>query len=218
MNTRAPDESTWTRLRRRMVEEQLVSRGIDDSRVLDVMMRVPRHAFVPDKHRSSSYDDRPLPLGPEQTISQPYIVAYMLEQLDLKPQDRVLEVGTGSGYQAALLSELCAEVFSIDIDPRLIQTAAEHIRSLGFQHIHLKAGDGALGWREESPFDKIIVAAACPTVPRELVRQLRDGGKLVLPLGEEGQTLILFEKERGELRSSELGPVRFVPLQVPQDQ
>lgn len=199
--------------RARMVEEQLMARGIEDARVLEAFHSVPRHLFVPTKDRARAYDDAPIPLGPEQSISQPFIVAHMLEQLRLTPTDRVLEIGTGSGYQTALLAELAAEVHSIEIDQALSAKAAHALEFLRTPRCELYVRDGSLGLPEKAPFDAIIVGAAAAEMPRALIRQLAPGGRLILPLTEDdGQTLILLTRTEEGLQERILGPVRFVRM------
>lgn len=197
-----------------MVREQLRARGISSEAVLEAMGRIPRHRFVPDRLRKEAYADKPLPLGPDQTISQPYIVAYMLELSRCAAGDRVLEIGTGSGYQTALLAALGADVYSIEIDPSLVADAGNRLKDLGLI-AHLRVGDGALGWVEHAPYDVVLVGAASPCVPRELVAQLGEGGRLLLPLGADRQELVLFEQGSGGLTSRHLCGVRFVPLKSP---
>ncbi|GAB4142382.1 MAG: protein-L-isoaspartate(D-aspartate) O-methyltransferase [Planctomycetota bacterium] len=197
--------------REAMVREQIEARGIRDPEVLAAMRDVPRHEFVPVAMRSRAYADSPLSIGYGQTISQPYIVAFMTEALGLHPGERVLEIGTGSGYQAAVLARLGCEVYSIEIVEPLAERAAETLRALGFD-VHVRAGDGYRGWPEQAPFDAVIVTAAPGHVPEPLVEQLRPGGRMILPVGEADQELVLIEKtERGTRRRS-LMPVRFVPL------
>src|SRR5437016_9853795 len=199
--------------RQRMVTEQLNARGISDERVLNAMNKVPREEFVPPDSRARSYEDGPLPIGYGQTISQPYIVAFMTEQLQPKPSDRVLEIGTGSGYQAAILAELVSEVYSIEIVEPLAKSAEATLARLGYTNIHIKAGDGYKGWPEEAPFDAIIVTCAPDKVPQPLVDQLKDGGRMVIPVGERfAQELYLLEKKNGQLKESVTLPVRFVPM------
>lgn len=205
-------ERQYLQLREEMVEKQLAARGIVDDEVLNVMGRVPRHRFVPEDLRNTAYDDKPVPLGPGQSVSQPYIVAYMLQEARLTPTDKVLEIGTGSGYQAALLAELVKEVHSIEIDHELVEKAQSVLLELGYSKIHLHCGNGFNGVPEEAPFNVIIVAAASETVPRELIRQLAPNGRLILPLGDGAQELVLFEKTAAGLTSRELGGVQFVPL------
>ena len=195
-----------------MVEKQLRSRGIRDERVLQAMQKVPRHLFVPKSFRSEAYADGPLPIGYDQTISQPYIVAYMTEALQVEPGDRVLEIGTGSGYQTAVLAELAREVSTVEILEPLQKEAKDRLRELGYQNIFFEWGDGRLGWPEKSPFDKIMVTAAASVVPDTLAAQLKEGGRMVLPLGEENQQLVLGFKKGGRLQTTPLLPVRFVPL------
>ena len=196
-----------------MVVRQLERRGITDQRVLQAMGEVPRHEFVPSEARPYAYDDRPLPIGFDQTISQPYIVAFVAEHLLLKPADRVLEVGTGSGYQAAVLSRLVTQIFSIEIVDELIFRATRDLRRLEYQNILLKGGDGYEGWPEFAPFDGIVVAAALDHVPQPLISQLREGGRIVIPVGNShDQQLVLIEKVDGGLRRRAICPVRFVPF------
>jgi protein-L-isoaspartate(D-aspartate) O-methyltransferase len=197
-----------------MVSHQIQARGITDPRVLAALSRVPRHLFVPPDLASSAYGDHPLPIGQGQTISQPYIVALMSQWAEVQPGEKVLEVGTGSGYQAAVLAELTDRVFSIEIIPELAQTAAARLAALGYAQIRVKAGDGYLGWPEEAPFDAILVTAAAPAVPAALAAQLKEGGRLVIPLGAAfgEQFLVRLRKVNGELNEEEQLPVRFVPL------
>lgn len=202
-------------LRRTMVEEQLEARGIEDRRVLDAMSRVPRHEFVPVDLRGFAYADRPLPIGLQQTISQPYVVALMSELLEAAPGDRVLEVGTGSGYQAAVAAELVAEVFSIEIKPELARSAAQTLRRLGVENVVVRAGDGYLGWPEHAPFDGILVTAGADHVPQPLVEQLRPGGRIVIPVGDISTYQVLqvvHKRADGSVEVEEVIPVRFVPL------
>jgi protein-L-isoaspartate(D-aspartate) O-methyltransferase len=199
--------------RARMVNEQLVRHGIRDERVLAAMRKVPRHEFVPETYRSKSYGDHPLPIGHDQTISQPYIVAFMTEQLRAQPTDRVLEVGTGSGYQAAVLAELVAQVYSIEIIEPLGKSAEALLQRLGYKNVHVRIGDGYKGWPEEAPFDVIIVTCAIDHVPQPLIAQLKERGRMMIPVGESyAQELYLFEKENGELKKRAVLPVIFVPM------
>jgi len=199
--------------RQRMVERQLNPRGIKDERVLEAMAKVPREEFIPADERSDAYEDGPLPIGYDQTISQPYIVAFMTEQLRPKPSDRVLEIGTGSGYQAAILAELVADVYTIEIVEPLATTAEATLQRLGYKNVHLMVGDGYRGWPEEAPFDAIIVTCAPGKVPQPLVDQLKDDGRMVIPVGERfAQQLYLLEKKNGQLKESATLPVRFVPM------
>lgn len=200
--------------RKMMVETQLRSRGIQSEAVLEAMKRIPREEFVPADYRSRAYEDGPLPIGHGQTISQPYIVALMTEQLEPAAHHKVLEVGTGSGYQAAVLSGLVQEVFSIEIVEPLAKQATGTLKALGIQNVHVRAGDGYLGWPEEAPFDTIIVTCAPDHVPQPLIDQLKEGGRLVIPVGERGgiQKLIRLTKTDGSLQQEEVLDVRFVPL------
>jgi protein-L-isoaspartate(D-aspartate) O-methyltransferase len=201
-------------LRNAMVSQQIEARGIHDADVLAVMRRVPREQFVPAEWVSRAYGDHPLPIGFGQTISQPYIVALMTESLKLKPGDRVLEIGTGSGYQAAILAELGAEVYTIEIVPELARQAADRLRGLGYDKVEVRNADGYFGWPEHAPYDAIIVTAAPDHLPQPLIAQLRDGGRLVVPIGPQGaiQTLWLFDKTGGDVQATNLGEVMFVPL------
>ena len=199
--------------RRQMVQQQLVTRGITDQRVLAVMAKVPREEFVTPDSRAASYEDGPLAIGYAQTISQPYIVAFMTEQLRPKPSDRVLEVGTGSGYQAAILAELVSEVYSIEIVEPLAKNAEATLQRLGYKNVHLKIGDGYKGWPETAPFDAIIVTCAPDKVPQPLVDQLKDDGRMIIPVGDRfAQQLYLLEKKNDQLKQSATLPVRFVPM------
>jgi protein-L-isoaspartate(D-aspartate) O-methyltransferase len=207
-----PEDSEFARLRERMVREQLQARDIKDPRVLEAMLKVPRHEFVPREFVRSAYADGALPLKLGQTISQPYIVAYMTQSLDLKGTERVLEVGTGSGYQAAVLAEIAAEVYTIEILPQLREDAAAVLNRLGYRNIHFRTGDGYLGWPENAPFDCIIVTAAPEEVPRPLLDQLKKGGRLVVPVGVMTQELILIEKDESGITRRSLIPVHFVPM------
>lgn len=197
-----------------MVKFQLMGRDITDKDVLAVMERVPRHEFVPEQYRRQAYADHPLPIGYGQTISQPYIVALMTQLLQLKPEHRVLEIGTGSGYQAAILAELCSEVYTIEIIEELAKSAAERLRRLGYKNVQVKHGDGYYGWEEHAPYDAIIVTAAPDHVPPPLVAQLKDGGRMVIPVGPPGgyQTLWLIEKKGDKTISHNITGVIFVPL------
>jgi protein-L-isoaspartate(D-aspartate) O-methyltransferase len=202
------------RARRAMIERDLMPRGIRDARVLEAMGSIARELFVPEKLRSRAYQDRPLPIGEGQTISQPYIVAFMTEQLHLKGTERVLEIGTGSGYQTAVLGKLAAEVYSIEIIPSLSERAQVILSQLGYDNVHLKVGDGFFGWQEHAPFDAILVTASAPKIPEALWRQLRDGGRLIIPVGAERQDQVLVRatKSEGKQVIEELTRVVFVPL------
>jgi protein-L-isoaspartate(D-aspartate) O-methyltransferase len=209
----APPAIDFAAQRQRMVERQLKPRDIKDERVLAAMAKVPRQEFVPPGERAEAYQDGPLPIGYDQTISQPYIVAFMTEQLQPKGGDRVLEVGTGSGYQAAILGELVADVYTIEIVEPLAKTAEATLQRLGYKNVHLKVGDGYKGWPEQAPFDAIIVTCAPDKVPQPLIDQLKDGGRMVIPVGERfAQQLYLLEKKNGQLKESATLPVRFVPM------
>ncbi len=202
----------YDQTRARMVETQITPRGISDPAVLEALLTVPRHLFVPKDARSEAYADHPLAIGESQTISQPYIVALMTELLRLDSTSRVLEIGTGSGYQAAILGELAGEVYTIEIIKPLAKRSEELLDSLGYQNIHVRCGDGYAGWPKQAPFDAIIVTCAPPEVPQPLIEQLADGGRLVVPVGTLWQELVLFEKTEGKLSQSSVIPVRFVPM------
>lgn len=210
----AMDEpDTIPEARRRMVEQQLAGRDIVDQSVLSAMRKVPRERFVPPDERHLAHADHPLPIGHGATISQPYIVALMTQLARVRPGDRVLDVGTGSGYQAAVLAEIGAEVYSIEVVPALADSAAARLRELGYDRVKVRAGDGYRGWPEAAPFAAIIVAAAAPTLPRPLTDQLAPGGRLVIPVGEVLQDLQVVEKRQdGSLRTENIIPVRFVPM------
>ena len=197
-----------------MVERQLAGRDIVDQKILGVMRRVPRHLFVPERYREYAYADQPLPIGERQTISQPYIVAYMTQALELERDDRVLEIGTGSGYQAAVLAELVAEVYSIEIIPALGERARGLLEELGYENVRVRVGDGYLGW-PEAAFDAIVVTAAPDHIPEPLVEQLAEGGVLVVPVGESNQELVRLSKRGGGNIVESLLAVRFVPLTGP---
>ncbi len=202
--------------RARMVEEQLRRRGIRDERLLAAFLQIPRHLFVPHAVRHEAYDDHPLPIGEGQTISQPYIIALMIEALRLRGTERVLEIGTGSGYQTALLSLLVLEVYSVERMPLLAAAADERVQALEFMNVHVRTGDGTQGWPERAPYGAIIVSAATPRVPPALTDQLIEGGRLVIPLGPpHSQVLTLATKMRGQLDTRPLGGCVFVPLITP---
>ena len=210
----AADTDDFAYFRERMVERQIAARGIEDSRVLKAMRKVPRHLFVPERYRDSSYSDHPLPIGESQTISQPYIVAFMTEALKLKPTDRVLEIGTGSGYQAAVLAELVKEVYSIEIIEKLGKRAGRLLDRLGYKNVRIKIGDGYKGWPEKAPFDAVIVTCAPERIPAPLIEQLKDGGRMIVPVGRQGtvQKLIKAVKKKGRLVKKVEMPVLFVPM------
>lgn len=200
-------------LRKRMVEEQLIPRGIKNARVLDAFYKVERHMFIPQDLRMSAYADFPVPIGEGQTISQPYIVALMTECLDLIGNEKVLEIGTGSGYQAAILAELAREVYTIERFENLGKSAKIILNKLGYTNIKIKSGDGTLGWPEIAPFDRIIITAASPRIPLPLTEQLKENGRLILPLGESfSQVLTLVEKRKDKLESINVCSCVFVPL------
>lgn len=201
--------------RRRMVEEQIKARGITDTRVLAAMEKVPRHEFVPDKIRSHSYNDEPLSIGEGQTISQPYIVAYMTEVLQLDDDKKILEIGTGSGYQTAVLAEIVKDVYSVEIIESLSRRSRNILAELGYENIHYKVGDGSYGWKEFAPFDAIIVTAAPHITPLPLREQLSIGGKLVVPVGDFFQDLVCIVKNKNGFTEKKLISVRFVPLVSP---
>jgi protein-L-isoaspartate(D-aspartate) O-methyltransferase len=197
---------------RRMIERDLALRDIADERVLAAMAAVPRERFVPPELRGRAYDDGPLPIGHGQTISQPYVVAFMTQALELDGSERVLEVGTGSGYQAAVLGECAAEVYTIEIVEPLADTARALLAELGYDNVHVRTGDGYRGWPEEAPFDAILVTAAPDHVPEPLVQQLAEGGRMILPVGDYEQDLVLLVKQDGQLSRRSVLPVRFVPM------
>ena len=208
-----PNTDLFTIQRQHMVEHDLRARGVADARVLDAMLRVPRHEFVPERYRDQAYEDHPLPIGEDQTISQPYIVALMLEALRLSPTDTVLEVGTGSGYLTALLAELTAQVFSIERLPTLAEKARQTLSSLGYSNVQVITGDGYQGHASNAPYDAIIVSAAVLNFPYSLLSQLIDGGRMIIPVGPpNGQRLHLVRMESGRPLITSHVPCRFVPL------
>ena len=199
--------------RAKMVREQIEARGVRDPRVLAAMRRVPRHLFVGENLAERAYDDTPLPIGAQQTISQPYIVALMAEALELTGVERVLEIGTGSGYEAAILAELCAEVYSVERIVKLAEQAMALLDSLGYRNVHVRVCDGSSGWPEAAPFAAVVMSAAAREIPRPLVEQLADDGRFVLPMGDEDmQTLVRLRKRQGALEEDCLGECRFVKL------
>lgn len=211
-DSQADLDAIYAARRRQMVETQIRARGVTDRRVLDALERVPRHRFVREEDRASAYGDHPIAIGSGQTISQPYIVAYMTEALQLHPDARVLEVGTGSGYQAAVLGELTAEVYTVEIVPELAARATGLLRELAYKNVHVREGDGYAGWPEHAPFDAVIVTAAPDHLPQPLIEQLRNGGRLVVPVGTDEQELLVLTKTPGGMREESRLPVRFVPL------
>jgi protein-L-isoaspartate(D-aspartate) O-methyltransferase len=213
----APHPESFDAERQAMVDQQLKSRGISDPRVLAAMAKVPRHRFVPEHLTQMAYGDHPLPIGSGQTISQPYIVALMSQWAEVRPGDKVLEVGTGSGYQAAILAELTDRVFTIELLPELAETARSRLGALGYVRIQGRSGDGYQGWPAQAPFDAILVTATAPEIPPAFKEQLREGGRLVIPVGQQGrvQQLLRLRKVKGELREEERLGVLFVPLVKP---
>jgi len=200
------------RARERMVREQIEARGVRDPLTLAAMRKVPRHELVPEIVRAAAHQDYPLPIGLGQTISQPYIVAFMTEALGLRGGEKVLEIGTGSGYQAAVLAEIAAQVYTIEIVAPLAERARADLARLGYANVHVRAGDGYLGWPEAAPFDAIIVTAAAPKIPEPLKAQLKDGGRLVIPVGEEYQSLVVLTRTGSRFAEQTVLPVRFVPM------
>ncbi len=198
--------------KRQMVEHQLISRGVRDKRVLEAMLKVPRHRFVSQDLQDLAYSDQPLPIGEEQTISQPYMVAMMTELLRLKGDEKVLEIGTGSGYQTAILAELAREVYTVEIIESLSDKARELLEDMGYKNVHFKVADGYFGWKEHAPFDVIIVTCGPDEVPEPLMEQLAEGGRLVIPVGYMYQTLTIIEKVKGKVRKSKSIACRFVPM------
>jgi protein-L-isoaspartate(D-aspartate) O-methyltransferase len=210
--TGAQATDPYVQAREQMVREQVAPRGIADPRVLAAMRKVPRHELVPERYRDYAYADHPLPIGKSQTISQPYIVAYMTEKLELQGDEKVLEVGTGSGYQAAVLSELCAEVYSVEIVPSLARRAATDLERLGYENVHVVEGDGYRGLPDQAPFDAIIVTAAPEHIPQPLIDQLKVGGRMVLPVGDYYQELVLVTRDAEGVHETRMIGVRFVPM------
>ncbi len=211
----AQEESLFSKQREAMISEQLTSPGRDirNARVLEAMRKVPRHLLVPEDVRHLAYGDHPVPIGFGQTISQPFIVAFMTEKLAPKPGERILEIGTGSGYQAAVLGELVDQVYTIEIVDALAERAKKDLQLLGYENIHVRSGDGYLGWPEAAPFDAIIVTCAPENVPRPLVDQLKEGGRMIIPVGGKShQELHLLIKREGEVENRAVLPVRFVPM------
>lgn len=200
--------------REKMVKEQLIRRGIEDKRVLGAMKKIPRHLFVGESYKSRAYGDHPLPIEEGQTISQPYVVALMTEALKLKASDRVLEIGAGSGYQAAVLAEIAGEIYTIEIRERLSGKASKLLNDLGYKNIKVKYADGYFGWQEYAPFDAIIITASANHIPPPLIKQLKEGGKLIIPLGSTlyYQTLTIATKKGGELEVQQITEVAFVPM------
>ncbi len=210
----AAGQDPYALMRQRMVEENIRQRGVQDIAVLKAMATIPRHLFVNASNRNQAYEDHPLPIGEGQTISQPYVVALMTESLRLRPGDRVLEIGTGSGYQAAVLASIVREVYTIEIRKSLADKAEKTLAALGYGNVKVKCSDGYFGWEENAPFDAIIITAAANHIPPPLIKQLKEGGRLIVPLGSTTyfQTLTLATKRRGELDVEQLCPVAFVPM------
>lgn len=203
----------YEKVRQRMVRNQAVARGIKDQKVIQAMLNVPRHLFVPQNYERMAYEDRPLPIGEGQTISQPYIVALMTETLELTDDMKVLEIGTGSGYQAAILAEIVKEVYTIEIIESLGNKAKNLLENLEYQNVRFKIGDGYKGWPEYAPFDAIIVTCAPTDIPKPLENQLKEGGRMIIPVGGSiAQELALMEKKNGKLKKKVVAPVRFVPM------
>jgi protein-L-isoaspartate(D-aspartate) O-methyltransferase len=206
-------EPDFAAQRRDMVEHQLRARGIRDPRVLEAMLAIPRHEFVPEEFRDQSYEDKPISIGEGQTISQPFIVGEMIEAMELTGKEKVLEVGAGSGYAAAILSRLATMVYTVESRQNLAAAAHERLARLGFTNVAVHTGDGSMGLKEAAPFDAILVAAAAPLVPQPLVEQLAEGGRMAIPVGDEqAQELVLMKKSNGELHSRTLHHCAFVPL------
>ncbi|TFH01223.1 MAG: protein-L-isoaspartate(D-aspartate) O-methyltransferase [Calditrichales bacterium] len=205
-------DKMYEKMRLSMVEDQIVRRGVQDENVINAMRKVPRHEFVPDHLKKYAYADEPLPIGEDQTISQPYIVAYMTENLHLKPGNKVLEIGTGSGYQAAVLAEIIDTVYTIEIVDVLARSAKATLDRLGYDNVFVKTGDGYKGWAEYAPYDAIILTAAPTKIPEPLLQQLKVGGLMILPIGEYSQVLELIVKNEQNYERKELLPVRFVPM------
>lgn len=212
-NSQDTGNDKYEALRVRMVQKQIKDRGIKNPKVINAMLDVPRHLFVPKEYRDQAYEDHPVPIGEDQTISQPYIVALMTEVLDLNKTSKVLEIGTGSGYQAAVLAEIADSVYSIEVSETLGTGASKLLDSLGYKNIIVKIGDGYKGWEEHSPFDAIIVTCAPSHIPQPLKDQLKDGGTMIIPVGEgNSQELDLLKKKNGKLKKRDIVPVRFVPM------
>jgi protein-L-isoaspartate(D-aspartate) O-methyltransferase len=208
----AVEDAAWRDAREEMVRDQIEARGVDDERVLTALRRVPRHRFLPEAARKLSYADHPVPIGHRQTISQPYIVALMSELAEVEPGDSVLEIGTGSGYQAAVLAEMGAKVRTIEIVEPLAAQASQLLRELGYTGVEVRSGDGYRGWPEAAPFDAIVVTAAPPEIPEPLKQQLRVGGRLVVPVGTSSQELVVLTRTEDGFRERRVLPVRFVPM------
>ena len=211
-SNQAENARDWAGARQSMVASQIKARGISDPRLLAALAKVERHLFVPKGYRAQAYRDHPLPIGESQTISQPYIVALMTELLELDGDERVLEVGTGSGYQAAILAELTTEIYTIEIVKPLAERSEKLLDSLGYENVTVRCGDGYAGWEEQAPFDAIIVTCAPSEIPQPLLEQLADSGRMVVPVGDFWQELLLIERFGGEIHRTNVIPVRFVPM------
>ena len=211
-SARDGDEAALARAREAMVVSQIAARGVRDPKTLAALREVPRHLFVPRESRAQAYDDHPIPIGHGQTISQPYIVAFMTEAVGLRGGETVLEIGTGSGYQAAVLAGIAARVYTIEIVAPLAEASAALLKSLGYANVSVRAGDGYQGWPEAAPFDAILVTAAAPRIPEPLKRQLKDGGRLVVPVGDEWQELVVVTRRGERFEERRVLPVRFVPM------
>ncbi|MFH1051040.1 MAG: protein-L-isoaspartate(D-aspartate) O-methyltransferase [bacterium] len=212
-NTQNEGGEDFKSTRKNMVKYQIEARGIKNKKVLNAFKKVPRHKFVPKEYIRQAYNDGPLPIGKGQTISQPYVVAFMTDVLNLKKHEKVLEIGTGSGYQAAILAEICDSVFSIEIFKELGNKAKQVLESLGYKNIFVKIGDGYKGWKEHAPFDAVIVTCAPTNIPQPLIEQLKENGRMIIPIGERwSQELVLLKKTKGKIEKKEVLPVRFVPM------
>lgn len=211
---RALASDTFEKERYQMVEKQIKDRGIDDLKILRAMSTVPRHLFVPKNLQRQAYMDGPLPIGHGQTISQPYIVAYMTDILQIQPEQRILEIGTGSGYQAAILAQLTDQLYTMEIIPELADRASKTLKQTGYSRVHVRQGDGYHGWPDAAPFDGIMVTAAAEFIPPPLLQQLAEGGRMIIPVGSPFfvQHLMLVEKKQGKITTRSLMPVRFVPF------
>lgn len=217
-NFQADTVKSWWQIKAtKMVNEQIIARGIKDQKLIDVMKNTPRHEFVPEMFRDKAYNDHPLPIGQNQTISQPYIVALMTELLRLKGNEKVLEIGTGSGYQAAVLSPMVDTCYSIELIPELADSASNRLKRMNYDNVIVKCDDGYKGWPEYAPFDCVIITAAPPEIPEELINQLKDGGRMVVPVGTRFQELLLITKTKKGIKRERIAAVRFVPMVKPNE-